>query len=82
MSDAVHTPPFPRVIEVGEGQHGAADSCRTRQSQFPVNEAVPQSIFGKHPYSFLVPDEKSIAALTREDLKGFVSSYMRLTMRT
>ena len=34
-----------------------------------------KAIFGNHPYSFLVPDEKSIAALTRDDLKGFVASY-------
>jgi predicted Zn-dependent peptidase len=40
-----------------------------------VNERFQKAVFGNHPYSFVVPDEKSISALTRNDLRAFVTKY-------
>jgi len=42
---------------------------------FLVGERFQKAVFGNHPYAFVVPDEKSINALSREDLKGFVATY-------
>src|SRR4030095_15193480 len=42
---------------------------------FLVSERFQKAVFGNHPYAFVVPDEKSISALTREDLKSFVAKY-------
>jgi len=42
---------------------------------FLSNERFQKAVFGNHPYSFVVPDEKSIAALTREDLRTFATQY-------
>jgi zinc protease len=42
---------------------------------FLVNERFQKAVFGNHPYSFVVPDEKSISALTREDLRNFATNY-------
>jgi predicted Zn-dependent peptidase len=42
---------------------------------FLVNERFQKAVFGNHPYSFVVPDEKSISALTRNDLRAFVTKF-------
>jgi predicted Zn-dependent peptidase len=44
---------------------------------FLANERFQKAVFGSHPYSFVVPDEKSIAAITQADLKAFVANFYR-----
>ena len=76
MSDAIQHPAFPEN-ELKLAKDNTVQQIRAARANpnFLVNERFMKAIFGNHPYSFLVPDEKSIAALTREDLKGFVASY-------
>lgn len=76
MSDAAQHPAFPES-ELKLAKDNTVQQIRAARANpnFLVNERFVKSIFGNHPYSFVVPDEKSIAALTREDLKGFVANY-------
>ena len=76
MSDVTRHPAFPESeLKLAKGntiqqiQGGRADP------NFLVNERFQKAVFGNHPYAFVVPDEKSINALTREDLKSFVATY-------
>lgn len=76
MSDTAQHPAFPES-ELKLAKDNTVQQIRAARANpnFLVNERFVKSIFGNHPYSFVVPDEKSIAALTREDLKGFVANY-------
>src|SRR3984893_11647335 len=76
MSDVAQHPSFPeselklaKENTIQRIQAGRADP------NFLVSERFQKAVFGNHPYAFVVPDEKSINALTREDLKAFVATY-------
>lgn len=76
MSDVAQHPSFPET-EVSLAKENLIQGIRAQRSQpgFLANERLQKAIFGQHPYGFVVPDEKSIAALARENLKAFVSQY-------
>ncbi|HEX8843414.1 MAG TPA: pitrilysin family protein [Pyrinomonadaceae bacterium] len=76
MSDVAQHASFPET-EVALAKDNLIQSIRAQRSQpsFLAGERLQKAIFGKHPYGFVVPDEKSITALTRADLKDFVSRY-------
>lgn len=76
MSDVVQHPSFPET-EVKLAQENTIQQIRAGRADpgFLVNERFQKAVFGDHPYSFVVPDEKSINALTRADLRGFVARY-------
>jgi zinc protease len=42
---------------------------------FLANERFQKAVFGNHPYGFVVPDEKSINALTQADLRSYTARY-------
>ena len=42
---------------------------------FLATEQFQKAVFGNHPYSFVVADDKSITALTRDNLKDFVKGH-------
>src|SRR6185437_5969781 len=76
MSDVAQHPSFPET-EVKLAQENTIQQIRAGRADpgFLVNERFQKAIFGNHPYSFVVPDEKSINALTRDDLRAFVTKY-------
>src|ERR1043166_8225066 len=76
MSDVAQHPAFPET-EVKLAQENTIQQIRAGRSNpgFLANERFQKAVFGNHPYSFVVPDEKSISALTRDDLKAFVTKY-------
>ena len=76
MSDVAQHPSFPDT-EVKLAQENTIQQIRAGRADpgFLVNERFQKAVFGDHPYSFVVPDEKSISALTRADLKAFVAKY-------
>jgi predicted Zn-dependent peptidase len=76
MSDVVQHPSFPET-EVKLAQENTIQQIRAGRADpgFLVNERFQKAVFGNHPYSFVVPDEKSINALTRNDLRAFVTKY-------
>ena len=76
MSDVVQHPAFPEG-ELKLAKDNTIQGIRSGRANpgFLANERFQKAVFGDHPYGFVVPDEKSINALTREDLRGFVSSY-------
>lgn len=76
MSDVVQHPSFPDT-EVAQAKDNSIQQIRGARSNpnFLANERFLQAVYGKHPYSFSVADEKSIEALTREDLKAFAAKY-------
>src|SRR5262249_33057064 len=76
MSDVAQHPSFPDT-EVKLAQENTIQQIRSGRANpgFLVNERFQKAIFGNHPYSFVVPDEKSIKALTRDDLRTFVTKY-------
>ena len=76
MSDVAQHPSFPET-EVKLAQENTIQQIRSSRADpgFLVNERFQKAIFGDHPYSFVVPDEKSINALTRNDLRAFVTKY-------
>jgi zinc protease len=76
MSDVAQHPSFPEA-EVKLAQQNTIQQIRAGRANpgFLVNERFQKAVFGNHPYSFLVPDEKSISALTRDDLRAFVTKY-------
>jgi len=76
MSDVAQHPSFPET-EVKLAQENTIQQIRAGRANpsFLVNERFQKAIFGNHPYSFVVPDEKSISALTRNDLRAFVTKY-------
>src|SRR6185437_8758174 len=76
MSDVTQHPSFPET-EVKLAQENTIQQIRAGRADpnFLANERFQKAVFGNHPYGFVVPDEKSISALTQTDLKGFVASY-------
>ena len=76
MSDVAQHPSFPEA-EVKLAQENTIQQIRAGRADanFLVNERFQKAVFGNHPYSFVVPDEKSISALTRNDLRAFVTKY-------
>jgi zinc protease len=76
MSDVAQHPSFPES-EVKLAQENTIQQIRAGRADpgFLVNERFQKAIFGNHPYSFVVPDEKSINALTPNDLRAFVTKY-------
>ena len=74
MSDVAQHPSFPDE-EVKLAQENTIQQIRAGRADpgFLVNERFQKAVFGNHPYSFVVPDEKSISALTRNDLRAFVT---------
>ena len=76
MSDVAQHPSFPEN-ELRLAQENTIQQIHAGRADpgFLVNERFQKAVFGNHPYSFVVPDEKSISALTRENLKEFVAKY-------
>src|SRR5215510_14981945 len=76
MSDVAQHPAFPEA-EVKLAEENTIQQIRAGRADagFLVNERFQKAVFGNHPYSFVVPDEKSISALTRDDLRAFVTKY-------
>lgn len=76
MSDVAQHPSFPET-EVKLAQENTIQQIRAGRADpgFLVNERFQKAVFGNHPYGFVVADEKSISALTRTDLKAFVTKY-------
>jgi zinc protease len=76
MSDVTQHASFPES-ELKLAQENTIQQIRAGRANpgFLVNERFQKAVFGNHPYGFVVPDEKSISSLTRDDLKGFVTKY-------
>ena len=76
MSDVAQHPSYPET-EVKLAQENTIQQIRAGRADpgFLVNERFQKAVFGNHPYGFVVPDEKSISALTRADLRAFVTKY-------
>jgi predicted Zn-dependent peptidase len=76
MSDVAQHPSFPQT-EVKLAQENTIQQIRAGRADpnFLANERFQKAVFGNHPYGFVVPDEKSISALTQADLEAFVSKY-------
>ncbi|MFN2533393.1 MAG: M16 family metallopeptidase [Pyrinomonadaceae bacterium] len=76
MSDIAQHPSFPEE-ELKLAQENTIQQIRAGRANpgFLVNERFQKAVFGNHPYGFVVPDEKSISALTRADLRAFVTRY-------
>jgi zinc protease len=76
ISDVTQHPAFPES-EVKLAKDNTIQGIRASRADanFLVNERFQKAVFGDHPYGFVVPDEKSIAALTRDDMKAFVANY-------
>ena len=76
MSDVAQHPSFPDA-EVKLAEENTIQQIRAGRADagFLVNERFQKAVFGNHPYSFVVADEKSISALRREDLRAFVTKY-------
>src|SRR3569832_2804140 len=76
MSDVAQHPSFPET-EVKLAQENTIQQIRAGRADpgFLVNERFQKAVFGNHPYGFVVPDEKSINAMTPADLRGFVGKY-------
>ncbi|HEY0003320.1 MAG TPA: pitrilysin family protein [Pyrinomonadaceae bacterium] len=76
MSDVVQHPSFPET-EVALAKANTIQSINAQRAEpnFLAGERLQKAIFGTHPYSFVVADEKSISALTRDDLKQFSAAH-------
>ena len=76
MSDVTQHSAFPEN-ELKLAKDNTIQQIRAGRADagFLVNERFQKAVFGNHPYGFVVADEKSINALTREDLRQFVASY-------
>ena len=76
MSDVAQHPAFPES-ELKLSKDNTIQQIRAERADagFLVNERFQKAVFGNHPYGFVVPDEKSINALTRDDLRHFIASY-------
>lgn len=76
MSDVIQHPAYPET-EVALAKENSIQGIRAGRADpnFLASERFQKAIFGTHPYSFVVADEKSINALTRQDLKEFAATY-------
>ena len=70
-------PSFPET-EVKLAQENSIQPIRAARADpaFLVNERFQKAVFGDHPYGFVLPDEKSINALTRAGLRTFVREVL------
>jgi zinc protease len=76
MSDVVQHPAYPEnEVALAKTNTIQSISAARADPNFLANERFQKTIYGEHPYGFVLPDEKSINALTRADLKEFASSY-------
>ena len=76
MSDVVEHPAYPQS-EVALAKTNTIAGIRAARADpnFLANERFQKTIFGDHPYGFVLADEKAINALTRENLKEFAATY-------
>ena len=76
ISDVTQHPSFPET-ELKLAQENTIQQIKAGRADpgFLANERFQKAVFGNHPYGFVVPDEKSINALTRDDLRAFVAKY-------
>jgi zinc protease len=76
ISDVAQHPSFPEV-ELKLAKENTLQQIKAARANpgFLANERFQKAVFGNHPYSFVIADEKSINALTQPDLKGFVARY-------
>jgi zinc protease len=76
MNDIAQHPAFPET-ELKLAKENTIQQIKAGRADpgFLVGERFQKAVFGDHPYAFFVPDEKSINALTRDDLRGFVARY-------
>lgn len=76
MNDVIQHPSYPEG-EVKLAKENAIQGIRAGRANpnFLANERFQKAVFGNHPYGFVVADEKSINALTRDDLKQFAATY-------
>jgi zinc protease len=76
MADVVARPSYPEK-EVALAKENLVQEVRDQRSQpgFLGNERFLKAVFGSHPYGFVAPDEKSVAALQRADLAAFAARY-------
>jgi zinc protease len=76
MSDVTQHPAFPES-EVKLAKDNTIQNIRAGRANpsFLVSERFQKAVFGSHPYGFVVADEKSINALTREELRSFAERY-------
>ncbi len=76
VADVVRNPSFPEK-EVALAKDNTVQSIRARRSNpdFLANERFQKAVFGDHPYSFVVPGEKSVMAMTPAMLKQYETKY-------
>lgn len=76
MSDVTQHATFPES-ELKLAKDNTIQQIRSFRADpnFLANERFQKAVFGAHPYSFVVPDEKYINTLTSEDLRNFVASF-------
>ena len=74
MADVVAHPSYPEK-EVALAKENQVQEIHDQRSQpgFLGNERFMKAVFGAHPYSYVAPDEKSVAALQRADLAAFAA---------
>ena len=76
MADVVAHPSYPEK-EVALAKENLVQEIHDQRAQpgFLGNERFMKAVFGTHPYSYVAPDEKSMAALQRADLAAFAAKY-------
>jgi len=76
VADVVTHPSYPEK-EVALAKENLVQEIHDQRSQpgFLGTERFMKAVFGTHPYSYVAPDEKSVAALQRADLAAFASKY-------
>ncbi len=76
VADVVAHPSYPEK-EVALAKENLVQEVKEQRSQpaFLGNERFLKAVFGSHPYSFVAPDEKSVAAIQRADLARFAARY-------
>jgi predicted Zn-dependent peptidase len=75
VSDVAQHASFPKE-EVDLAKQNLAGEIEEQRSvpDFLANERLEKALFGSHPYGFVVPDAKQIAAATREQLRAFAAA--------
>ncbi len=76
INDVIQHPSYPEA-EVKLAKENTIQAIRAGRADpgFLANERFQKAVFGQHPYGFVVPDDKAIAALSRENLKEFAATY-------
>jgi predicted Zn-dependent peptidase len=76
MSDVTEHPSFPESeLKLAKDNTIQQISASRADPGFLGNERFQKAVFGNHPYSYVIADEKSVNALSRDDLKAFVAKY-------